>query len=240
MPDDLQIVMKAQDILKKSDFESSFKKVLELLIAMEKRNSQAIADLQKAHEAMLNQMQSNHASNYAELKGKVNDVFVGEQISRMKTEHLGRIKILDERVRRVKDGKTPTMDELLVLIKPLIPQPVPGKAGKDIDGVALKALTQKITDMEENIKKIPRGKLGMRKVPIIRAINLTDQVNGVVTTFTLPRDTVRVLGIFSTQFPITFDAANDFSFAGTTLTVNTPTVQSGQTLWALCEHLFYA
>ena len=158
----------------------------------------------------------------------------------MKTEHSGRIKILDERVRRVKDGKTPTMDELLVLIKPLIPQPVPGKAGKDIDGVALKALTQKITDMEENIKKIPRGKLGMRKVPIIRAINLTDQVNGVVTTFTLPRDTVRVLGIFSTQFPITFDAANDFSFAGTTLTVNTPTVQSGQTLWALCEHLFYA
>ena len=239
MPDDLQIVLKAQDILKKSDFESSFKRVLELLIAMEKRNSQAIADLQKAHEAMLSQMQNNHASNYAELKGKVNDVFVGEQISRMKTEHLGRIKILDERVRRVKDGKTPTTEELVSLIKPLIPKPIPGKEGK-VDTVTLNALTQKIADMEENIKKIPRGKLGMRKIPIIRAINLTDQVDCAATTFTLPRDTVRVLGLFSTQFPITFDAANDFSLAGNTLTVNTPTVQSGQTLWALCEHLFYA
>jgi len=54
-------------------------------------------------------------------------------------------------------------------------------------------------------------------------------------------DTVKVLGVWGTQFPITFEQDNDFTFAGRTLTLTSqvPAPQTGQTLWCLIETLFY-
>jgi hypothetical protein len=103
-----------------------------------------------------------------------------------------------------------------------------------------------IIGLEDEIKKL-RGEIasrsqmtGMRRVPIVRAVELTDQVDGVTTTYTLPFDTVKVLAVFSTQFPVIFDGSADFSFSGRTLTLNTGVVQSGQTLNCLVEVLFYS
>ena len=101
-------------------------------------------------------------------------------------------------------------------------------------------LEEEIGKLRAEIRSKPSQMTGMRKVPIVRAINLTDQVDGIVTTYTLPSDTVKVLAVFSSQFPVIFDGANDFSFAGRTLTLNTGVVQSGQTLNCLTEALFYS
>lgn len=88
----------------------------------------------------------------------------------------------------------------------------------------------------------PAGRTsGIRKVPIIRVEDLTSQVDGIVTTFRLPRDTVRVYAVWSTQFPVTF-SSSDFTLTGNTLSLGSGigTIQSGQTLMAMCEFLFYA
>jgi len=108
-----------------------------------------------------------------------------------------------------------------------------------LDKSAIKGLEEIVSRLEKGIASRPSS-LGMRKVPIIKRIDLTSQVDGVVTSFTLPRDTVEVLGLWSTQFPITFNSS-DWSLSGNTLTINSsiPVIQSGQTLMVIIETLFY-
>lgn len=110
-----------------------------------------------------------------------------------------------------------------------------------LDASAVKGLKEELAKLGERITALPTGRIGMRKVPIIRSIRLTGDVDGSTRAFTLPRDVVRVLGVWGTQFPITFDD-NDWTLSGNTLTLadQIATPAAGQTLIALCEFLFYA
>lgn len=102
-------------------------------------------------------------------------------------------------------------------------------------------LQEELKKLREEIKAVPRGRVGgMRRIPIIKRINLTSQVDGQTRSFTLPRDTVDVLGIFGTQFPVNFDTA-DWSLSGNTLTLaaGITTPAANQTLFAIIETLFY-
>lgn len=107
-----------------------------------------------------------------------------------------------------------------------------------LDKSAVKGLDDDFQRLEKQIASIPRG--GGRRVPMVKRAALTSQVNGITRTFTLPKDTVAVLGIWGTEFPITFDDA-DWTLAGNQLTlasgISIP--QAGQTLIALVETLFY-
>lgn len=100
----------------------------------------------------------------------------------------------------------------------------------------IKKLRDEITTKVNSIPKVGGG----RRVPVVKRINLTSQCNGITKSFSLPKDTVEVLGVWGTQFPITFDTA-DFTLTGNTLTltdeVSAP--ETGQTLMALVEVLFY-
>ena len=139
-----------------------------------------------------------------------------------------------------KDGEAPTKDELLNLIKPFIPPPLKGERGKDADiDFLMKKIDDRFAEITDTLKK-SQGMRGMRRIPIVKRVNLTSQVDGSTRAFSLPRDTVEVLGVWSTQFPITFDTA-DWTFAGNTLTLATgiTTPASGQTLFCLVETLFY-
>lgn len=118
------------------------------------------------------------------------------------------------------------------------------KEDERLDRSAVKGLEAALQELRGLIAAVPRGRVGgARKIQYTRSINLTSQVDGSTSTFTLPRDTVRVLGVFGTQFPMNFNENVDWTFAGVTLTLVTSQVgvpQSGQTLWALVETLFYA
>ena len=83
----------------------------------------------------------------------------------------------------------------------------------------------------------------MKKITYVKSVDLTSQVDGATTTFTLPHATLKVLGVWGTQFPVTFRKDVDWTFAGRTLTLVTSQIdipQSGQTLWALIEGAFYS
>ena len=200
----------------------------------------------------------------------------------------------------VKDGHTPSKEELLEIIRPLIPKVKDGETPSDerligliarlmqemlprkeeilteletmfspkipllptteeirdnleklkgeerLDKKAILGLDEELQRIEKKVAPRPNYSLfGMRKVPIVKRYRLTDQCDGNTKSFTLPKDTVDVLGVFGSQFPVNFDPYNssggDWTFTGNTLTLATHVgaPQSGQVLWVLIETLFY-
>ena len=110
---------------------------------------------------------------------------------------------------------------------------------KDDNRLKIKAIKGLEEELEE-LKSRPIGGGGTRKVVYTKRINLSSQCNGTLKEFTMPKDCIDVLAVYGTQFPITFDEA-DFTFEGQTLTLTSEVgaPQTGQTLFALIQTLFY-
>src|SRR3990167_583498 len=81
--EDLNIIMRASDILKKSDFEDSFKKVLDLLIKSQKQQGQAIENLERTYNALIDRIKKEHEVSLGDLKIKTNQLFVGDRLKEM-------------------------------------------------------------------------------------------------------------------------------------------------------------
>jgi hypothetical protein len=228
--------------LSKEDFVNAFQKVLELVLAIQKQQAQAVANLEQTYANLFDKMHADHSSHFQELKGQVNDVFVGDKLKRMHGETRAKFKNLHDSIHSVIDGKIKEVDARMSKVKDgerglIGPR---GLSGRDaiFDNKILDGIKKDI----ETIKKLPRGRLGMKAIRSVRTVDLTSSVDGATTAFTLPQDTISVLGVWSTQFPVTFRQDVDWTFTGRTLTlvvnqVGTP--QTGQTLFCLIEALFH-
>jgi hypothetical protein len=106
------------------------------------------------------------------------------------------------------------------------------KGDERLDKSAIKGLEDLYT-----VNK-PVFQIGGRRGMVVRRVSLTSQCNGITKAFTMPIDTRDVIGIWGTQFPITFDP-NDWTFSGRTLTIGNDVgaPETGQTLWALIESM---
>ena len=237
--------------LTRQEFESTTKRLIELVIQNQKQVQEAVARLEQLYSGLFNKIQNHTATSLDDIKNQTNQLFVERRlndihmgIKNAAVEHRAsiektvsqKLKEVDARISKVKDGYTPVKGKDYF-------DGMPGVPGKSVDMNKIK----KIEDDILMIKKLPRGRMGsrmgMRKVPIVTSVDLTASVNGIATTFTLPQDTVKVLGVWSSQFPVTFRQDVDWTFAGRTLTLVQNQVgipASGQTLWALIETLFYA
>ena len=242
--------------LSKEDFVNAFEKVVKLVLQNQEKLADAVTRLEETYHNLTERNRNDYVSGLTDLKGQVDDLFVGNQLKRMDSEtktNFGNLRnFINEQIeRKIKeiDGSLSRLDEDGKLNK---------KNVEDLGKSTLTLIEQKIQELDQHksevnleiiedlkkqieaIKKLPRGRLGMRKVPITRRVDLSDQVTGQQRRFNLPRDTVAVLGIQSSQFP--FTAADvDFTLEGNTLifTDQMPTLVSGQTLVALLEVLFY-
>src|SRR3990167_7971018 len=251
----------------KEEFINAFKEVMAVVVAMKKRNEEEMRQMEAMHEEMMRKLEGGNSemieSAMQEMKKKMMDMMepmmekmyteheemmkrMSRQMSEMQSENLKALKeqqegmkFIYDKVRTMKSGKDgESADEEKIIDKVLEKLPK-----KDFDFESLKTeikdtLKKEIENIRSVLQNIPRGKgMGRARTQIIRAINLTSRVDGSTSSFTLDPDVVQVLGVWSSQFPITFDAANDFTFSGRTLTINTGVPQIGQTLWALCETL---
>jgi hypothetical protein len=112
---------------------------------------------------------------------------------------------------------------------------------RKLDKSAIKGLGEELSNLETRIQRIPSRSGGARKITYVKRHNLSSQVDGATKTFSLPKDTIEVLGVWGTQFPINFNPGTDWTFSGNTLTltdeVSAP--EEGQTLHCLIETLFY-
>lgn len=250
-----------EDTLTRDEFVKHFSQVIDLVAKIQERQAQAINDLERTYANLLNKSDSIHSENFNTLKGQVDNLFVGDQLKRMDKETKVNFENLRSFINSQIDKKIKEIDGGISRINES-EKTVKGSLENSTKVIA-DTLNQKTKEMNEYmrntvnekslqklrqeifgvIKKIPTRRLGMRRVPIVRAVDLSGDVNGTATTFTLPRDTVRVLGVWSTQFPISFRQDVDWTFAGNTLTLVQNQVgvpASGQTLWALVEVLFYS
>lgn len=232
-----------QETLTKKDFDGKTSRVLELVKKMLARQQQSIADLEEKYELLLREVADKHNVSLSDLKKQTNQLFVGEKLNEFSSR-------VDSKLSTVRDGKTPTSEEIVALITPLIPEPLKGDKGDE--GIAPSILLERMSEIEEQNKKLREAtektariqsnrSMGRARVPAYKRVNLTSQVDGKTRTFALGhRDVTEVLGIWGSQFPFTGDDV-DFALVGSNLELrgNMTTPEGGQTLWALVETLFH-
>lgn len=254
--DRLLSLLDSDNALNKKDFVDSFEKVIDLVVGIQKQQGEAINRLEETYKNLLLKMDSDHLERFNTLKGQVDDVFVGDQLKRMDSEtkitvanmRQMIIKIIDEKIEEVdnkisevKDGYTPIKGK----------DYFDGRHGTEITSEKIleklkdKLNIDSIKDLRIVLNKMAgsrSGMSGMRKIPIPRIVDLSADANGSATTFNLPRDTRRVYAVWSSQFPVILRPTIDFTLSGNTLTIVSAQVgpiQSGQTLIAFTEALFY-
>lgn len=110
-------------------FEAKTKRLLELVVRLVKNNEAALRKIHAEHQVLLQEVAKNHDTSLTELKEKTNQLFVGKRLDSITegntTQFQGLQSLLDEKIASVKDGDdgtTPTNEELLALIMPLVPQ----------------------------------------------------------------------------------------------------------------------
>lgn len=260
--EDLQIVMKASDILKKGEFQSAVKQMIEMILQHQKQLKDGLMRLEELYRGIVEKIKDDNLSALDDLRTKTNQLFVGERLDDMdrKTRDSfdelkrsfneltdGKLTEFNRRMNKIDEGdkiSKKNLEGFTKIIDAQINQKMLELDGHktDIKSVA-EELKKEMAKIKEALSNIPRGRaMGRARVPVTRAINLTSQVDGATSAFTLDPDVVAVHGVFGTQFPINFNSGTDWTFAGRTLTLDTSQVgipQSGQTLWALCDVLFY-
>lgn len=225
------------DGLTREEFVQSFEAVLKLIVEAEEKHQQAmnalLDELTRKVNKKLTEVKDGKDSEVPGPQGPIGPR--GEPGKDGKDGKDGKSGINGKNGKDGKDGSPDTPEQVRDKLESL--------NGDDrLDKSAIKGLDDELEKLVGQIKS-KKGGRGMRKVPIVRTVDLTADVDGSTTEFTLPMDTVKVLGVWGTQFPVSFRENVDWKFSGRTLTLQTSEVdipQSGQTLFALIETLFYA
>ena len=239
--EELQVVLKASDILKKSEFKDNFKRVLDVILAMQKKQGEAIQNLQATYEELINRIRGEHSSSLTELKNGVNSLFVEGRLSEMDSETKNSFSTLKGEVLKVVENKLREADFKISSLKPI-------KGDRGDKGDPGPMPTEHLKLMEETKEELRKTKdilsnrsQGMRKIPIIKRVNLSSQTDGSTRAFILPKDTVDILMVAGTDFPQNYNPLTDWTFAGNTLTLSSSfeAPRTGTTLYCLIETLFY-
>ena len=242
--DRLLSLLDPENSLTKKDFEAAFSKVVDLVKTILQKHEQAIRTLETQYSSLTDKLRQDHTSSLTELKDKTNQLFVGERLSAMDSETKTEFKKLQSSLNQIADTKLRELEGRVYDLKP-----IKGDRGDKGDTgpmptehlQLMKDMMAEMKRIQDILSNISRGKgMGRAKIQIVRAVDLSSQVDGVVTDYTLPMDTVSVLFVWSTQFPTILQPVTDFTLSGRTLTLTSQVgvIQSGQTLTALCEVLF--
>ena len=186
----LAIVPKDQ-IVHKSDNDAFVKKILDILIAKDKKHDQKIEALSQAFQQLM-----------ANLRNEVNGLFVSDRVKKIEDTHNERVKAIDEkltkadrRISELKDGYTPIKGKDYFdgvngidgqRIKPVeIKNKLESLEGEErLDASAIKGLEDVIGDVKV-LKGRNVGLSANTGRDLIMDIDITDQLDGVTKTFQL-------------------------------------------------------
>lgn len=222
--EDLNIVMKAGDILKKKDFEESFKKVLEVVLRREKALEKAVAQLQSTYNALIDRLGKEHSTSLQDLKGKVNDLFVKGRLDEMDAGQKKQFSSLKDGVLKELSGKLNSINvEIKKNAKPG-PQGRPGEPGRPPTAQELRLALEPMKEefqkiWEEKIQRIGRGRVIAG--PSANAVQVHEFAGDGTRSYTVPRHRTALL-LIGTQAPFIYRSgtSNDFTTANTTLTIS--------------------
>lgn len=225
-----------------SSFDAKTKRILELVIKLVENNKQATARAEAKADQALKVVSEQHNLSLSELKKQTNQLFVGKRLNEMsegtKAQFQALQGLLQEKIDSITngdDGVTPTSDDLLTLITPLIP--------KSPDITDLKKAIVKLAEELKKIKahKITKAGGGSRFISGPNAHKsfttyLNDQCNGVNKTFYLTTFT-RIVSLTGSQFPFVYHEGVDYTLGDKQIimTDEVAPVEKGQTLRVVFE-----
>jgi len=249
----LQNILKEvnRDTMSEKDFVRAFAEVVKIVKAERENLREMIAQLGQEMAQNKGEIGNTITSAITEIHATLTKTeklltdTVKEQGDTFRSEARTITRLLTDEVNRLesdiadKSDVTEKLAEIEAKIPTLPEQP-------DINGIigeAKESFAEELKKLRDEMTQLRRTRAGGgKKITSVRSENLTSQVDGVKKTFTMPADTLKVIFVAGTQFPIIFDGSADFTFVGRTLTltdaVSAPA--SGQTLVALIETAFYS
>ena len=223
-----EVISLISESITRKEFVASFNKVLEFVKGIKEKNLIELSNIKKTVTDLFNKFKDENS----------------RLISKALNDQSDGMNFIRDKVRRIKnglDGKDGRNGIDGNNGSPDTPEQIADKLETLDDESRLKiSAIDKLREELDELKNRPTGGGGSRKVVYTKRINLSSQCNGTLKEFTMPKDCIDVLAVYGTQFPITFDEA-DFTFEGNvlTLTSEVSAPQTGQTLFALIQTLFY-
>lgn len=239
-----QLIELIDERVTRKEITAIVKQMKEFLVTLKGKNQTEFKNLNQSVTDLSEKLKGDNSQNITTLKAEFSKVIT----KALKDQEDG-MNFIKDKVRGIKSGLDGKDGKSGV-------DGVSGKDGKDGSQDTPVQIAEKleilkddnrlkieaIKDLKEKLDKLEKRPTGggARKVIYTKRINLTDQCNGTLKEFLLPKDTINVLGVWGTQFPITFDEA-DFTFTGRTLTLTSEVEApaTGQTLFALIQTNFY-
>src|SRR3990167_6678899 len=210
-----------EDSLTKEDFVKSFEKVIEFVLKIQKEQEEAIKRLEETHKMLLDKNQYDHQTTLSDIKGQVNDVFVGDQIKKVMNEMIGRkIKEFDMKISKVKDGYTPIKGKDYFDGKHGIeikPAEIRDKLEtlKDDERLSIKAI-KGLKEALELLKKMKTMYVGGGTANKLVAIDFSSSLNGALTTFSF-RSVYKVIDVKLSSKPV-LRLTTDYTWNQTSVT----------------------
>ena len=243
MPEEeMQIVMKEGDIVKKKDFLSAFEKVLKVVLDIKNQTKRAIDSLEQTYSALMTKMDKRHEAEMSAMREKADKE--RENVIEMT------MKKLESKIAGIKDGKDADEEKIVSKVLEQIKLPeqkeiildTPEQLRDKLENLkgnerlrmsAIDGLEEKLNEVSEKAGKssgyVPGGAKGR-----IHYYDLTSLCDGVTKTFTIPFN-FGVIGVYSTQSPIIFRPVVDWTAVNKTLTLTSAVSapSTSQTLWIM-------
>jgi len=243
---ELNIVMKEGDILKKKDFEGNFRKVIDIILKMQRENSAAIVGLKELYENLLARVKKEHGTSLEDLKKGVNSLFVEGKLKEMDDTTRKDFGSLKGQINSIMDDKLRDIEKKALAKALPGGKGDPGDQGRTLSSgeiqLAITPMINKILkDWKERLAKLNSPRRGLGGASRIYK-RLTEQPfeetpNGSRTDFTITKRSflVESLAVYQNTDRVMRGESADYTVAGQTVTFALAP-QEGDVLFADFEH----
>lgn len=205
MPQEINLkklkIVPEDEIVHRTDNEAFVKRVLEILLAKDKKHDQKLEAISQAVQQLMKRMEGKFDMSLGDLRKQVDSLFVGEKMSAMEKKHADMLKgmggehqeamaILDKAIKGIKNGKD-GLDGTDG--RKMSPEEVRDKLAslegdERLDASAIKGLDKYDKDIKM-LKSRPFGGGGISQAAardLFVEIDLTGELNGATTEFNMP------------------------------------------------------
>lgn len=180
------------DTVSKADFEEAVTTLRDFVQGVDKRTLDEVGIIKNTFQIGLSKLQTDHSATLEALKKEVDRLFVGSRLDQMMQEHTDRMQAVDKRLANIRDGKPGAKGdkgdkgEPGPAGSPDTPEQVRDKLasleGDDrLDISAIKGVDK----LEKRLSQSGGGTFVISRGQV-KAHDLSDQLDGVTKTFSLP------------------------------------------------------
>jgi len=211
--------------LTKADFIKGFEQVINLVLKVQKDQSEAISKLEETHKMMLEKMRDDNSMSLSDMKN-----MTSKHIAEYTQKHTDTISQKMTEVKSGKDADEETMtkkiiDQLKDKVSAVLdkPEEIRNKlemleGDERLKMEAIKGLIEKLNEMDKkNVKSVyTGGNVGGGK--IVRSYDITASLDGVLKTFSLPAFW-RIISVHLSSFPNILRETTDYTTDPSAMTI---------------------